>query len=147
MPPEDAQLNSALSTRLEAAVIALTGANALKDRLYSAYCDHLGDIVAEDLPDEVQLDFMEMSKAMHRARALPGDSVVRASVRKLSNDEAQRFAALIVRMYGARIHSLSATLKLPSRTSAAARNITPLAALLAIDGGHGRTRPKHAATP
>ena len=140
-------MNSALSTRLEAAVIALTGANALKDRLYSAYCDHLGDIVAEDLPDEVQLDFMEMSKAMHRARALPGDSVVRASVRKLSNDEAQRFAALIVRMYGARIHSLSATLKLPSRTDAATRNITSLAALLAIDGGHGRTRPKHAATP
>ena len=140
-------MNSALSTRLEAAVIALTGANALKDRLYSAYCDHLGDIVAEDLPDEVQLDFMEMSKAMHRARALPGDSVVRASVRKLSNDEAQRFAALIVRMYGARIHSLSATLKLPSRIGAPARDTTPLAALLAIDGGHGKTRPRHAATP
>ena len=140
-------MNSALSSRLEAAVIALTGANALKDRLYSAYCEHLDDIVAEDLPDEVQLDFMEMSKAMHRARALPGDSVVRASVRKLSNDEAQRFAALIVRMYGARIQSLATTLKLSSRIGAPARDTTPLAALLAIDGGHGKTRPRHAATP
>jgi hypothetical protein len=35
----------------------------------------------------------------HSARALPGDSVVRASVRKLSCEEAERCAALIVRTF------------------------------------------------
>ena len=37
---------------------------------------------------------------MQRARALPGDDVVKASVRKLSNEEARRYAELVVRLYG-----------------------------------------------
>ena len=40
-----------------------------------------------------------MARVMHGARALPGDSVVRASIRKLSNEEAQRYAGLILRSY------------------------------------------------
>jgi len=38
---------------------------------------------------------------LHRACALPGDDVVKASVRKLSNEEARRYAELMVRLYGA----------------------------------------------
>ena len=92
-------MHSALSSQLEAAVLALVGHGALKDRLCSAYCDHLDDIREQDLPEEVQREFSAMSRAMHGARALPGDSVVRASVRKFSNEQAQGFAALIVRTY------------------------------------------------
>ena len=141
-------MNSALSSRLEAAVIALTGAGALKDRLLIAYCEHLEDLEERDLPDEVQGPFAQMSKAMHSARALPGDSVVRASIRKLSSEEAQQFAALIVRIYGSRIHSLAATLRVPARLSGPTRNSTPLTTLLSIDGGNaGSNRPKHALGP
>ena len=41
-----------------------------------------------------------MIQALHRAPALPGDDVVKASVRKLSNEEARRYAELVVRAYG-----------------------------------------------
>ena len=96
-------MHSALSAQLEAAVLALVGHGALKDRLCAAYCDHLDDIREQDLPEEVQREFSLMSRAMHAARALPGDSVVRASVRKFSNEQAQAFAALIVRTYVLRV--------------------------------------------
>ncbi|MBS0387478.1 MAG: hypothetical protein JSR15_03270 [Proteobacteria bacterium] len=144
-------MNSALADQLEAAVIALAAHGALKDRLSTAYCNHLEDIDLQDLPLEAQQDFAELAKAMHAARALPGDSIVRASVRKLSNEEAQRWAALIVRLYGLemqnqhQLETAATTLRTAARSSAAARNALPLAALLALEGGAGGTaRPKHA---
>ncbi|MFI4914300.1 MAG: hypothetical protein ACHQAR_03835 [Steroidobacterales bacterium] len=89
-----------LSARLEAATLSLTGAGTIKDRLLDAYCSHLADVQEGDLPDAMQAQFAEMIEALHRARALPGDDIVKASVRKLSNDEAHRYAMLVVRLYG-----------------------------------------------
>lgn len=143
-------MNSALADQLEAAVTALAAHGALKDRLSAAYCNYLEDLDAQDLPLEAQQDFAELAKAMHAARVLPGDSVVRASVRKLSNEEAQRYAALIVRLYGLEMLNQNqlenaATLRAAARGGGAARNATPLAALLALEGGAGgAARPKHA---
>ena len=128
-------MHSALSTQLEAAVLALVGHGALKDRLCAAYCDHLDDIREQDLPAEVQREFSAMSRAMHAARALPGDSVVRASVRKFSNDQAQGFAALIVRTYVLRVQDVAATPVGPARLANPSHNPPPLAALLALEGG------------
>jgi hypothetical protein len=130
-------MHSALSAQLEAAVLTLAGHGALKDRLSAAYCDHLDDVREQDLPEEVQAEFSAMSRALHGARALPGDSVVRASVRKLSSEQAQGFAALIVRTYVLRVQSLAATPVGPARLGHAARTATPLAALLALEGGSG----------
>jgi len=138
-------LNSALADQLEAAVIALASHGALKDRLATAYSNHLGDIDAQELPLEVQQDFTELSKAMHAARALPGDDVVRASVRKFSNEEAQRSAALIVRIYGLEMQNQNSTLRSPARIGAPSRGNSALAALLALEGaGSGAARNKHA---
>src|SRR5579862_8026478 len=119
---------SVLTTQLEAAVLALVGHGALKDRLCAAYTDHLDDIRGQDLPEEVQSEFSAMSRAMHAARALPGDSVVRASVRKFSNEQAQGFAALIVRTYVLRIQNLAATPVGPARLATPARDVPPLPA-------------------
>ena len=131
-------MHSALSAQLEAAVLTLVGHGALKDRLCAAYCDHLDDIREQDLPEELQREFSAMSRAMHGARALPGDSVVRASVRKFSNEQAQGFAALIVRAYVLRLQGLAATPVGPARLgSSAARNAPPLAALLGLEGSAG----------
>jgi hypothetical protein len=138
-------LNSALADQLEAAVIALASHGALKDRLATAYSNHLGDIDVQELPLEAQQDFTELSKAMHAARALPGDNVVRASVRKFSNEEAQRYAALIVRIYGLEMQNQNSTLRSPARIGAPSRGNTALAALLALEGvGSGAARTKHA---
>jgi hypothetical protein len=89
-----------LSARLEAAALSLAGPGHIKDRLHDAYCKHLQDIQESDLPEECGLEFAEMIHALHRAPALPGGDVVRASVRKLSNEEACHYAELVVRLYG-----------------------------------------------
>jgi hypothetical protein len=133
---------SALTTQLEAAVLALVGHGALKDRLCAAYTDHLDDIREQDLPEEIQSEFSAMSRAMHAARALPGDSVVRASVRKFSNEQAQGFAALIVRAYVLRIQNLAATPVGAARLANPAREVPPLPALVALEGGSARSQSK-----
>jgi len=89
-----------LSTRLEAAALSMTGPGTIKDRLLEAYCSHLEDVVESDLPGAIGAEFAEMSQALHRAQALPGDDVVKASVRKLSNEQARHYAELVVRLYG-----------------------------------------------
>ena len=143
-------MQSALSAQLEAATLTLVGDGTLKDRLCAAFCDHLDDISEFDLPDEVQEEFAAMARVMHGARALPGDSVVRASIRKLSNDQAQGYARLILRTYSLRIRELAATARTSPRTASASREATsqdntPLAVLLALENGtQAATRPKRA---
>ena len=132
-------MHSALSKQLEAAVLMLVGHGALKDRLCAAYGDHLDDLREHELPEEVRREFAGMSRAMHAARALPGDSVVRASVRKLSNEQAQAYAALIVRTYVLRAQSLAAVPVGQARVGSSSRNATALPALLALEGGSGAT--------
>jgi hypothetical protein len=88
-----------LSGRLEAAALSLAGQGPIKERLFAAYCTYLQDIHESDLP-ALGTEFAEMIQALHRERALPGDDVVRASVRKLSNKEACSYAELVVRLYG-----------------------------------------------
>jgi len=117
-------MDTTLSHRLEAAVKLLAGDGTLKERLAAAFRENLDDIDELELPDEVQLEYSQMSRTMHLARALPGDNVVRASVRKLSNEEAQRFAALIVRMYSLRMQSLTSGAK-PRRASTLRRAARP----------------------
>ena len=143
-------MNSPLADQLAAAVTALAAHGALKDRLAAAWCSHLDAIDAQDLPLEAQQDFAELSKAIHAARVLPGDNVVRASVRKLSNEDAERYAALIVRLYGLamsnapQVETIATTLRTAARNGAATRGVAPLAAFLAHDGGAASARPKHA---
>jgi hypothetical protein len=89
-----------LCARLEAAALSLTGPGHIKNRLFDAYYRYLQDIQQSDVPGELAPEFGDMIQALHRAPALPGDDVVKASVRKLSNDQACRYAELVVRLYG-----------------------------------------------
>jgi hypothetical protein len=127
-------MHSALSKNLESAVLELVGNGALKDRLYAAWCKHLDGIDLQDLPGETQEDYAAMVRVMHGARALPGDSVVRASIRKFSNEEAARYAALVLRVWRLRVQELAATPRAPARSAASApAEATPLAALLTLE--------------
>lgn len=91
---------SSLSERLEAAAMALSGPEAIKERLHNAWSAHLADLELRDFPREVRDEFSVMIDALGRERALPGDSVLKASLRKMSNAEAAQYAGLIVRTYG-----------------------------------------------
>jgi hypothetical protein len=113
-----------LSERLQAAALSLAGPGPIKDRLFEAYCTYLQDIQESDLPCLGQ-EFAEMSLALHRERPLPGDHVVRASVRKLSAKEVCYYAELVVRLYGtlaAIKHQFSSTRG--SRHENAAKNVS-----------------------
>jgi hypothetical protein len=138
-------MHSALTAQLEAAVLQLIGNGTLKDRLYSAWCHHLDGIAVSELPEETQQEFAAMIAVMHGARALPGDSVVRASIRKFSAAEAERYAALVLRVWRLRVQQLAlpavvqrAPVRSASREAREAREspeATPLAALLALESG------------
>jgi hypothetical protein len=87
-----------LTARLEAAALSLAGPGSIKDRLTDAY-SHLEDVQSCEVPG-LGADFQEMIRALHRERPLPGDDVVRASVRKLSAEDVRHYAELLIRLYG-----------------------------------------------
>ncbi|MCC7461453.1 MAG: hypothetical protein IT480_03220 [Gammaproteobacteria bacterium] len=115
-----------LTDRLESAVVYLAGSGTIKERLVEAYDKCLADLTAEDFPGELRADFSELMRALHRERALPGESLVRASVRKLSLEDARRYTTLIVRTYG----TLAGT---RNEAASALRLSSPLVRLLAAD--------------
>ena len=96
---------NSLSKRFEGAALALAGSEGIKERLHTAWIRHLADLTVRDFPREVRDDFALLIDVLSRERALAGDTVLRASLRKLSNQQAAEFAALIIRTYG-RIESL-----------------------------------------
>src|SRR5580700_8743888 len=116
-----------LCARLEAAALSLTGPGHIKDRLFDAYCRYLHGIERSDVPIELASEFGDMIEALHRAPALPGDDVVKASVRKLSNDQACRYAELVIRLYGV---CAGTNQHLAARNS---RQVVPLAKFLATE--------------
>jgi hypothetical protein len=115
-----------LTDRLESACVCLVGPGTIKDRLIEAYGKCLADLTEDDFPKELRSDFAELARALHRERALPGESTVRASVRKLSPEEARHYTTLIVRAYGALAGNSDAP-------AASTRMVAPLARLLAAD--------------
>src|SRR5258706_7965963 len=90
---------ASLSDHLEAAAFVLAGCEPLKERLFIAWTKHLAALEARDFPRDVREEFQELITALQRERALPGDTVLRASLRKLSTVEAGRYAKLIIRTY------------------------------------------------
>jgi hypothetical protein len=84
---------------LHQATVALCSDGSIKDRLAEAYAAHLEQLDLEQLPAEQRIAFDALRSAMNRALPLPRESVVRASVRKMSNEEASSHAAFVVRLY------------------------------------------------
>ncbi len=83
--------------QLEAAVSDLAGPGALKERIARAWEGHLESLDATQLPAPLRAGFGQVAALLHSAKALPGDTVVRASVRKLAEAEAADAASFLVR--------------------------------------------------
>lgn len=124
---------ASLTEKLEAAAYALTGPGTVKERLERAYGTQLADLQPGDFPREFRAEFQQLIDALHRERALPGDTVLKASLRKLSGEQATCFAMLIVRAYGrvAALKSSPSVQVMPGAT-------TPLTLLLAAEAGRHR---------
>lgn len=115
---------------LEKAAQTLTQAGSIKERLADAYDRHLSQIDADELPDSMRDEFLTLCGALRREQPLPRESAIRASVRKMSNDEAARHAARVVMIFAAVArHSNSQTVRRLPRNPA----VAPIVKLFAAD--------------
>jgi hypothetical protein len=90
---------SPFAQRFAEAVQALIGDGPVKQRLALAYSSHLADLPEADLPAALRRDFAELQAAMSRVAPVGSETRVRASVQKMSPDEAAGHAATIVKLY------------------------------------------------
>jgi len=105
--------------RLESATLLLARSGAIKERLNGAWRQCLANLEPDDVPRELRLQFLELSNAMQRERPLRGEDAIRATIRKMSNEEAESLSALIVRMFCRMTRQQELELPLPSQSGAA----------------------------
>jgi hypothetical protein len=86
---------------LHFAMLELVRSAPIKQRLIAAYRRHLTGVVEEQLPAEVRASFSQVMRSLALVQPLRGEDAVAASVRKMSNQEADDCAALIVEVFGA----------------------------------------------
>ena len=88
--------------KFQGAALSLARSGSIKDRLTDAYRNHLAFVDESELPKELLEEFRAFSHALNRERPLlRGEDAFRATVRKMSNDEADEVASSVVRMFGA----------------------------------------------
>jgi hypothetical protein len=133
-------MNDVLDQLLQATV-KLSQSGPIKDRLADAYSSHLSNVDASDIPERHRAEFIELHTALNRERPLPRESVVRASVRKMSNEEADRHAALVVQAFAALAReSLPVAARVAARRKStkeqanAIIKVSPIVKLFARDG-------------
>ena len=92
-------ISSSAWEKLQGATLSLVRSGPLKDRLTHAYRHHLSQIDAAELPKELRDDFRILTDAMTRDPPLVrGDDAFRATIRKMSNDQAEEVATWVVRL-------------------------------------------------
>src|SRR5688572_23180134 len=104
--------------RLESATLLLARGGGIKERLNDAWRQYLANLEADDVPRELRLQFLELSTAMQRERPLRGEDAVRATIRKMSIEDAERHAALIVRMFCRLTRQQELELPMPANSAA-----------------------------
>jgi hypothetical protein len=94
--------------KFQGATLSLARSGSIKDRLTEAYRSHLAELDIEELPKDVREEFAQFTRLLTRERPLfRGEDAVRATVRKMSNEEADRCACSIVQMFAALPRSMS----------------------------------------
>jgi hypothetical protein len=82
------------------ATLELVRSTPIKQRLVCAYRRHLAALPEDQLPSEVRESFGHVMRVLRGVQPLPGEDAVAASVRKMSNQEADECASLIVEIFG-----------------------------------------------
>jgi hypothetical protein len=85
---------------LHSATLELVRSTPIKQRLIAAYRRHLSLIDQEQLPAEARSSFAQVMRSIAGVPHLRGEDAVTASVRKMSCQEADDCAALIVELLG-----------------------------------------------
>jgi hypothetical protein len=85
---------------LHFATLELVRCTPIKQRLIAAFRRHLALVQEDQLPSEVRGSFTQLMRSFSGVQPLRGEDAVLASVRKMSNQEADDCAALIVEIFG-----------------------------------------------
>ena len=85
---------------LHFATLELVRSTPIKQRLVCAYRRHLAALPEDQVPDEVRESFVQVMRNLRGVQPLRGEDAVVASVRKMSNQDADDCAALIVEIFG-----------------------------------------------
>ena len=85
--------------RFYAAVSVLAGHGYIKQRLVKAYEENLAVIEDDDLPIAVKQSFADLTHMMSRVDPVKQEGRIRASVRKMSVEEADECAHKIIDLY------------------------------------------------
>jgi hypothetical protein len=126
--------------QLEGAVLALARSGTIKDRLADAFRTHLAQLSADDLPDALRTELRACHDALTRERPLRGEDAVRATVRKMSNEEADEVACRIVRLFAA----MTGELQREAQPAMSAMLVTPALpvepeVVTTVNGAHNGT--------
>jgi hypothetical protein len=89
-----------LSDQFFAAVRTLSSDGPIKQRLSSAYSEHLANLSCEQLPEHSRRAFSDLQSALNAVKPLPGETATAASARKMSSLDATRCADSIVKLFG-----------------------------------------------
>lgn len=82
------------------ATLELVRSTPIKQRLICAYRRHLAILPDDQVPEAVRKSFDKVTCSLRGVRPERGEDAVAASVRKMSNQEADDCAALIVEIFG-----------------------------------------------
>jgi hypothetical protein len=84
---------------LHCATLELVRSTPIKQRLVCAYRRHLSSLPEDQVPAEIRETFEQVMRSLCGVQPLRGEDAVAASVRKMSNQEADDCATLIVEMF------------------------------------------------
>ena len=82
------------------ATLELVRSTPIKQRLVCAYRRHLAALRPEQVPEEIRVAYIQVTRALSGVEPLRGEDAVTASVRKMSVQDADDCAALIVEIFG-----------------------------------------------
>lgn len=85
---------------LHFATLELVRSTPIKQRLVCAYRRYLASLPADEVPSEARESYCQVMRSLCGVTPLRGEDAVAASVRKMSNQEADECAAQIVEIFG-----------------------------------------------
>ena len=86
--------------KFQSATLSLVRCGTIKERLDDAYRNHLAFVLEDDVPKESRDDLRRLHVAIRREQPISRtEDCVRATIRKLSNEEAAAIAATVVRIF------------------------------------------------
>ena len=110
---------------LHCATLELVRSTPIKQRLISA-ARHLTPLAEDQLPNETRGSFAQLMRSLAGVQPQRGEDAVVASVRKMSNQQADDCAALIVEIFGALCRSESLAQRPPAAVSSIVQLLPPL---------------------